>query len=391
MKATLLLLSLLAAVYLAGCGEEPGTAGTPGDTSPGEVTDAVPDADLYFTVVDSIGVELGDSNYVFGAISSARFAPDGSIFVVDTQRSTVLFYTPGGEYIRQVGRSGSGPGELTMPSDADFFEDGRFVVTNNGAMMLTVFDRDFDYLYDVRDFFPAPPMAITAVEGNRVVGVKPDWMQNEEGMFMGFTVACWDDSGHVTATYHSSMSPFDPSDLSSMLNDLCMFGASRSGRVFTASMSSEEYAVTAWSPEAEELFVIGRDLPRVHKTQDEIDRETELANARMIQNGMPPEMAHWEPDPYRNMVGGIQVDDLDRVWVRRGTVRTPYYDVYDLDGTQLFTAAVDPSVGFDENVGIVVGDGSFLAFNPNPEDYARIYVLELEGVPSHSETGGLPE
>jgi hypothetical protein len=377
----LLLAAILPLAIIAGCGEEPDTPGTADNVPPEGSAYVVPEADYYFEVVDSIGVELGDSNYVFGVVSSAKFAPDGNIFVVDTQRSTVLFYTPEGEYVMQVGRNGSGPGEFLMPSDADFLDDGRFVVTNNGAMMLTIFDPEYNHLYDLKDFFPSCPMAIDAVEGNRIVGMKPDWMQNEEGMFMGFTVACWDDSGHVTATYHSSMSPFDPTDLSSMLSDLCIFSAADGGRVFTASLSSEEYLVTAWSPEAEELFTIERDFERVPKTQDEIDRETEVANARMIQNGMPPEMAHWEPDPYRNMVGGIQVDSRDRVWISRGTIRSPFYDVYDLDGNPLFTVAFDPGLGFDENMGIVIGDQGYLAFNPNPEDYARVYLLELEGLP----------
>ncbi len=376
----LLITAVFALAIFTGCGDEPAPVDTPGDTTPGQVQDIVPEADYYFQLVDSIGVEFGDSNYVFGIVGSAKFDPAGNIFVVDTQRAAVLFYTPEGEFIRQVGRSGSGPGEFIMPSDAAFLEDGRFVVANNGAMMLTVFDEEFNHLNDLKDFFPAPPMAITAVEGNRIVGMKPDWMQNEEGMFLGFTVACWDDSGHVTATYHSSMSPFDPTDLSSMLNDLCIFGASGDGRVFTASMSSEEYVVTVWSPDGEELFTIERGFEKVAKTQDEIDRETEIANSRMIQGGMPPEMAHWEPDTYRNMVGSLQVDGFDRLWIGRGTVLAPFYDVYDIEGNPLFTAAVDPGLGFNEYMGIVVGDDGFLAFNPNPDDYPRLYILELNEV-----------
>jgi hypothetical protein len=369
--------SMLALSFFIGCGEESGPADTPGDGTSEQVPEVVPDADYYLELVDSIGVELGDSNYVFGAISSAKYGPDGNIFVVDLQRSTVLFYSPAGEFIRQVGRSGSGPGEFTLPSDAAFLEDGRFLVANNGARMLSFFDENYEHLYDISDFFPSPPMAMTAVAGSRIVGMKPDWMQNDEGMFMGFTVACWDDSGHVTATYHSSMSPFDPADLSSMMDDLSVFGASPLGRVFTASLSSEEYVITAWSPDAEELFRIERDFDRVPKTQDEIDRETEIANSRMIQNGMPPEMAHWEPDPYRNMVGAIGVDGYDRLWVGRGTVLSPYFDVYDLEGNPLFTAAVDPELDF-AYVGVVVCDGGFLAFDPDPEDYPRLYLLELD-------------
>jgi hypothetical protein len=364
-------------IFLAACGEAPVQDEGQDEGVSDQTVDIVPEADYYLTLIDSVGIELGDSNYVFGAISSVKYAPDGNIFVVDLQRAAVLFYSPDGEFIRQVGRSGSGPGEFILPSDAAFLEDGRFVVANNGARMLSFFDENFEHLYDISDFFPSPPMALAAVAGNRIVGMKPDFEQNEEGMFMGFTVACWNDSGTVTATYHSSMSPFDPTDLSSMMDDLSVFGAVPDGRVFTSTLSAEEYVITAWSPDAEELFRIERDFERVRKTSDEMDRETEIVNSRMIQSGMPPEMANWEPDPYRNMVGSIWVDGSNRLWVGRGTVLSPYFDVYNLEGNSLFTAAVDPELDF-EYMSVVVGPNGFLAFHPDPEDYPRFYILEAD-------------
>jgi len=371
------ILPAMALILAAACGNPPNDASGPEPKAESAARPA-PEADRHFRFVDSIGVEVGDSNYVFGTVSSARITADGSILVVDMQRAAVLFYTPEGEFVRQVGRRGSGPGELNMPSDAAFLEDGRLVVANSGARSLSFFDSEFEHLYDLTDFFPAPPMSLVPVAGNMFVGLKPDWQQNEDGMFMGFTVACWNDSGGVEATYHSSMSPFDPADVSAMMHDMVLFSASRSGRVFTATYSSEEYAVTAWSPEGEELFTIDREMERVPKTADEMERETEIARARMVQNGMPPEMARWEPDPYRSMVGSIQVDAQDRVWVGRGTIHTPFYDVYDLDGERLFTAALEPDAGYDEYMRLDAGEEVFIGFNPDPEEYPRIYLMELE-------------
>ena len=122
-------------------------------------------------------------------------------------------------------------------------------------------------------------------------------------------------------------------------------------------------------------------MEQVPKTQDEIDREIEIVNSRMIANGMPPEMANWEPDPYRNMVGSIFVDGHDRIWIARGTVLTPFFDVFDIEGNPLFTAAVDPDLDF-MYTGVIVSDHTdgFLAFNPDPDDYPVVYVLELEGL-----------
>ncbi len=63
------------------------------------------------TVVDSIGVELGDSNYVFGAVREVEIGPDGDIYVVDWIECTIYRYSSNGEFIQRIGRRGNGPGE----------------------------------------------------------------------------------------------------------------------------------------------------------------------------------------------------------------------------------------------------------------------------------------
>lgn len=80
------------------------------------------------TVVDSIGVELGDSNYVFGALGEVDIGPNGDIFVVDWVKCTIFRYSPDGDFIQRVGRRGSGPGELLQPGDPAIMDDGSICV-----------------------------------------------------------------------------------------------------------------------------------------------------------------------------------------------------------------------------------------------------------------------
>ena len=87
-------------------------------------------------------------------------------------------------------------------------------------------------------------------------------------------------------------------------------------------------------------------------------------------------MANWEPDPYQYAIESIQVDSADRVWVQRGTERTPVFDVYDIDGNLLFTAALDAGETSETWQVVISGDG-FLAFDAAPEYYPVLYYGEL--------------
>ncbi len=339
----------------------------------------LPDADVYLTITDSIGVELGDSNYVFGTITGVNLTPEGNIAVLDLQKSSISIFSPEGEFIKKIGRHGSGPGEFLSPAGMAFFPDGGLVVTEAMGGKLIYFNSDLEYESDLIGIYPSPPVGLSGLEGGAIIGMKPDFLQNEEGMFMGFTVGRWE-KGQIepTAVYHSSMSPFDPSDVSSMQDDVAIFTAAPGGIVFTASLSTEEYEFTTWSPEGEELFTVtDEDFERVRKTQEEIDLEIEITNNLMIQQGMPPEMANWEPDPYRTAIGGFGVDGQERLWVRKGTEEAVYFDVYSVDGLDLlFTAALDIGEIATDWIVSIEGD-KFIAFDADPELYPRLFIGDL--------------
>ncbi|MCD6588419.1 MAG: 6-bladed beta-propeller [Candidatus Fermentibacteraceae bacterium] len=381
-----LLLLPLALLLITGCGSpQPSEDASDGaDTADNSTTEndvyVLPDADEYLTVTDSIGIELGDSNFVFGTIVGAEFTKDGDIAILDAQKSTVSLFTPDGDFIRRIGRNGSGPGEFQMPAGMTFMPEGGLVVSDGGGGKLVYFDENFDYLAETSGFMPSPPTVITAISGTEIIGMKPDFEQNEDGMFMGFTVGKWNmESSAPVIVYYSHMSPFDPSDLSSLKDDIVLFTATEDGTVFTAPMSTEDYSFTAWTADGEEIFTFeNEDFQRVQKTQTEIELEAELVNSRMIANGMPASMAHWEPDPYRTSISAMFVDGLNRLWVSRGTSATSAFDVYDLDGNMLFTAALDAGARAKNWTTIICRD-SFICFDADPEDYPRVFYGELPG------------
>lgn len=396
--------------FLFACGEQsPSEEAENGpEETAGFTLEEVPEPDFWIVPVDTIGVEIGDSNYVFGQIAIAAYFPclpeyeelfsykevdmsEYGIAVLDMQKCAVTIFTKEGEFVTRVGRKGSGPGEFLLPSGMTFLSDGQLAIADGMRGCISFFNTSFEYEKELSGFFPSPPVSLIGVDNEAFVGMKPNFEQNEEGMFMGMMVARWEkDSPEPTDIYFDNMTPFDPTDITSSFGDnIVIFTAAPDGRIFTSPMTTEEYHITGYSADGEEILSIERPLERTQKTEEEIEDERTLVNARMIAGGMPPEMANWEPDLYRLGIAGIQLDGQGRLWVTRGTVRTPYFDVFDSQsGEPLFTAAMQPCEEIRDWTVFIFPEG-ILAVDLNPEDFPRVFILEREGAPPEQSTEGL--
>lgn len=364
-------LAVVTALSLAaGCGEKPA------DTGP-DWAEGVPQRTL--TVTDSIGVELGDSDYVFGQIAGVSWTPSGEIAVLDLKRCSILFYDREGTYLRSVGRQGSGPGEFLLPSAFAFRRsDGSMAVADAMAAKVILFDSTGTVAGEISGFFPTVPIQIAALDTAAIVGLKPDFEQNDQGMFMGFTLARWEGSAIEPAVvYFSEMSPFDPTNLASSMSGMFYFAASDDGRVFRAPMATDEYLVECYEPDGTVFLSIREPYEAVPKTDEEIADEKAFVEERMASSGTPPEMISWEPDPMRSAVSGLLTDSEGNVWVRRGWVTDAVFDVFDTSGTLQYTVTVDYP-GSTEYWSVVSGEDGFLAFDANPETYGRVFLLELQ-------------
>lgn len=87
----------------------------------------------------SIGVVDGDEEYMFGDIADMTLGNDGSIFVLDRRVPIVRQYDASGKFVRNVGRSGSGPGEYRSVSGIGTLKDGRLVLWDTGNWRVNVY------------------------------------------------------------------------------------------------------------------------------------------------------------------------------------------------------------------------------------------------------------
>jgi hypothetical protein len=106
-----------------------------------------------------IGVEAGEDEYMFGSIRGVAAAPDGTIYVADRRPVIVRAYDGDGNFLRNVGRQGQGPGEYQYGPLLGVHPNGT-VVTRDEARRVSFFTPEGGYL----DSFNAAGYAMLVIE-----------------------------------------------------------------------------------------------------------------------------------------------------------------------------------------------------------------------------------
>jgi hypothetical protein len=80
--------------------------------------------------VFAIGKAEGAEHEMFGEATAAAFDAADNLYVLDRMNARVMVYDRTGRFLRQIGRKGQGPGELTAPMQLGVAADGSVVVSD---------------------------------------------------------------------------------------------------------------------------------------------------------------------------------------------------------------------------------------------------------------------
>lgn len=339
---------------------------------------------LKILFIDSIGVELGDSNYVLGSIESSSHSVDGNILILDRPACCVREYTNEGEFVRQYGRRGTGPGEVVNPVSMTRLTDGRVVMLDMQTGGLHTFSPEGEWLGITADIVNDPILWITPAESNTYIGTHNTFDVVDGQLLVTAVVGKFEsDSTEPTIAYWENTFPFDFIDFTLLVNESYfanVFTSDRDGNVFIARRNTEEYHITGFDINGENFIEFELDIPMVEKNEQEIIEEREFWNTRARNMGANGQL-NYQPDPFRWKIHSMGIDDQNRLWVRRGTEDTPTFDVFDYQGEHLFTAEIPGITGHSGLLWEVhVDEFGILAWSLDPPDgYQKLYIMELAG------------
>jgi hypothetical protein len=365
-------------VLATGCGGQGGQPPGEGSGQVAETSAPMPEVDHWLVITDSLGVELGDSNLVFGTIVHAQYLPDGNIAVGDMTKTSLKIYSPFGEYLFSVGRSGSGPGEYMMMSSFAVAPDGSFLVPDAMGAKINFYGPDGEFTGALSGFFPAPPVILSTVE-NGFVGLKPAFEQNGDEILTGMAVSLWNDSTVPLVTYRQNLIPFDFNNMGDMAKMTILFATDPHGNVYLSQYDTEDYYVVCMAPDGSEIWTLRETYPMVPKSQEDIEAERALVRSRMISGGAPPAMAEsYEPDTYRSMIAMLFTDGDGRLWVLSGLHEGAVFRVYDCETAEyLFTSALRAGESH-ENVVPYITKYGIVGFEADSDDWPRVYLIAPE-------------
>ena len=360
-------------LFLASCGrnEEP----------PDQVANAPSFPVDTLEITGYIGEELGDSTSTFAILADAEYlAGTGNILVLDNGAACFKEYTPSGDYIRQISRQGSGPGELSS-STIEFFQmGGNVFALNIPKQGFVVFDDSLNFLEEMPLWPQNPPMQSVPVSDSVFAAYRLETEESGEGSFTLFrriALYTYGEEDYDTLLWQDS-TELTISDLiansSVIVNDF-LLGIALGGNsdiILLSLKESDNYAVHAFYPDGSEAFTITVPLEQVAKTEEEIAEEKTYMNglfSRMDAQGM----GDFVPEPYRDMVVAVYTGPDGNIWVQRGTQEQPFFDIFDLEGT-LIGHKVFPEPGWTWHFSM--SPMGILAWEDDPElEYQQLFLV----------------
>ena len=336
---------------------------------------------LPITVIDSIGVDMGDSCYVLGAIADAAVSPEGSILVLDRSACVIREFSASGISRGLISRRGSGPGEISYPSKLSLFDDGSMMIWDMGKYCITLLDENGESIRDIVPSELIPPMQPVALEGDRYGACSVTFnMDGDDGIvIISPSVFDLETSEPELRLFRDTMrfnadealtNPGTTGLMGSVL--MCSNGRDR---LFYTRISSSSYEVRGFSTSGDTLFCASLDLPQAAKTPEEIQDEEQYFASMLGLGEFPSEI---EIQGYHNMVAGIGVDDAGLLWVQRGTESKPVFDVFNSQGDHVATAEFPIQGRFWR---FSITPFGALAWNNDPLDgVQKVYIMELPAV-----------
>ncbi len=370
MKSSILTTMAILAVIACGTGE-------PAETT---LESSYPDT-VVVTVLDTVGVLMGDSLREFGNITDASLVPDGRLLILDGLKARIGVFSPEREFLEFVGRPGSGPGEFQYPRSFALMDDGSLVVSDWGAIAVTFLHGDMSFDTLLTSYSAIPPDRITPCPDGSYVGMSLEH-RVENGEPVGDTFLARfgrsEEPGVVYCSYPMRFSLDEDGDLNVHTVGIT-WDTSDDGSVAVAQTCDSIWAFTAFGPSGEELFSVEKDWERVPKSEEELAEglyHESLSTSEESGNSMNRDRLHDGQPLYRNAIGSVDIDDMNRIWVGQDWTDHPTFEVYDFQGELLFVAVIPELEGTD---GIsYCFDNGFIAFDTAPVDYPKVYILEVE-------------
>ena len=328
-------------------------------------------------VVDSFGVELGDSVEMMSSITSFCHHPNKSVLILDRIAGCLRIIPETGEATRVL-RFGSGPGELQRGAQGVCaLGDGRILITDYMKRNLMTYDEFGNYLGEYFSFSESIPFQMWPVDSSSIVGVDFNGLTIEGELNSCYYCARYDEDVNPSVMYYLLDCENISSNEWTKIIDVVEFYADRTGQTYVVE-DFTEYCIDVYSPEGLFDYQIEVNVDRLQKSDEQIQAEIEEYEEFAV--NMASYSGGYQPPLYSQLIAITGVDSESNLWIERFDYDAGFhFDVWDSHGELIYTASLD---SFESNLEVefLVSEIGFLGAFTDPDDYPRIYYIEKEEI-----------
>ncbi|MCK5786976.1 MAG: hypothetical protein KAH54_10540 [Candidatus Sabulitectum sp.] len=324
-------------------------------------------------VIDSFGVEIGDSLNMIASIDGCFTNSDGSIVLLDATARKIRIIEENGE-VFCFGRAGQGPGELTHPKNMCLMPDGRILVSDDHKCLVMEFDISGNHLGSYLESEWKVPEHCLPIDSNSVVGAVFDVVFSEgeiEGL--NYYVGRFDSSPDPSVRYDEICYEFTDPGMYTQI-DILDFCVDPNGLVYIVP-DHTDYLINVLSSDGTAQGQICPEVVRLEKTNEEMAAElAEFEESHVWDRGYT---GGYEPIPYYRLISLVGVDADRNLWVRRMDVEGIYsFDLWDLSGNLVQTASAEKFTS-NPDLEFHVDENGILGIITNSDVHPRVYRLEM--------------
>ena len=332
------------------------------------------------SIEDSIGIETGDSNYVFGSVGRVEVHPDGSILVLDRIKCTIFQFSPSGEFMGHIGRKGEGPGEFLQP--------GFFAVTQNGFVCVSDTEQGWTYFGpdgEVLNTYPcshARPMQMKAAPFGGILGIRSLLSRGDNCLAAEKSICLWEEESpdSVITVYLTQNYTFDITDMNRFRSDLIrvdhfpMLFAAGDDFVCIAPSPRDEPVLLVYDTDGSFRDSLELPYPLVPRSDEEIAEQKEYMEDFLYTSSQHTHTVDWEPFPDHPLITALGVDARNRIWVQRGFEFHPVFDLFHKAGNHVETFIL-PEVNRTDHLSFHLCRYGILAVPEAPENFYEVYLI----------------
>jgi len=334
-------------------------------------------------LLDSIGVELGDSCYVFGSIEGLGYTPDGSIAVLDRISADIRVYSPEGVYLRRAGGRGSGPGEMHNPLCLFLFPDGRMGAMDPWRSGLQIYSSDGEYQDIGLEVSTNVHLYPEVISDSSFISMKTEFIiEDGAAPMIAVFIGLFEMSVEPDITYWRVEMEMNLSIVADLAQKYFLAVSlavdTLNGIVYISPYSGTDYRIERFTLDGEQLADLELDVEMVPLTEEEIRIEEEFVRIRLssLEGGNPQyNVQVTDPITHRLPIIDLEIGPDGNLWARRGTEDEPFFDIWSPEG-ELVGSVVLTGVGQkSRSWEFEVCENGILAYDLDPDLYQKVYLI----------------